>query len=92
MGGEHLPVAKGDGFDRTHRNLLDIKRVEKGVIYDLVDVDFVAGGCVEEIVMQGKEIYVCAAVGLEGSKENGGGGRIRRGVFGGGYEFLERRN
>lgn len=41
MGCEHLPVAKGDGFDGTRRNLLDIKRVEKGVVYDLVDVDFI---------------------------------------------------
>lgn len=41
MGCEHLPVAKRNGFDGTCISFFDVKRVEKGVVYDLVDVDFV---------------------------------------------------
>lgn len=88
VGGEDPAAAEGDGLGGA---VAAVEGVEVGVGDGLVDVDLVAGGGIEEAVVDGEEVAVGAAMGGEAGEEGGGGGG-GGGVEGGEGEFLERRD
>lgn len=94
MTGENFSGGERDGLDGAGGGFLGVEGVEEGVGYGFVDVDLVAGGGIEEVVVEGEVIDVGGGggtvVGLEGGEERGGGGG---GVLVGGEgEFLEGRD
>lgn len=68
MSCEYLSVAKCYGFDGACVRSVGVKGVEEGVGDDLENLDFVAGGGVEEVVVDGQEMDVVG----EGGQEDGG--------------------
>lgn len=101
VGGEDstaaVAAAEGDGLHGAGcgGGFVVVEGVEEGVGDGVVDVDLAAGGSIEEVVVEGEEMDVGAAVGGEAVEEGGGGGGKGGGgggVEGGEGEFLEGRD
>ena len=68
MRGEDFSVTESDGLDGTRRGIFSVDRVDERVDVYVEDVDFVTGGGVEEVVVEGEGGDVAGA-GFEGGEE-----------------------